>query len=131
MGKETEEISSDRFSRLPAGIRKHIRRMKESGDREGAFRVRKTLMQEQASKRLNGSLEKLGDIDDPVEIAAQSIKVAWLMHAAGQIDFEERFEQTEQIYEPLTEEVAGKVVERWKVLREDIERLMPKVEPSR
>ena len=127
MGKESEKgIHTKKFNRLPKGIRKRIRRMKEAGEVDEAFAYRSKFIQKEASKRLNGSLKAIEDIQDTVEIRAQSIKVFWLMHAAGEIDFDERFESIKELYDGLSENEAGLVTNRWKELREDIKKLMPR-----
>ncbi len=82
--------------RLPNGVRKHIRRLKESGQFEEAVRfrqesvIKKMRPQKQLENTINSNLRDLIVSESPQIQAVSALKLTWIFSAKGEITDSER-----------------------------------------
>ncbi len=104
---ETNDIEkklSERELRLPKGIRKYIRTLKEQGKLKEAMKVRREELEKKKSAR-----EKLQDVlnleiaesilsdNDKIQ-ALSKFRATWILSQTGEIDPRERIADIENIY---------------------------------
>lgn len=106
-----EHRFADRELKLPKGIRKYIRRLKQEGKLEEAFRVKKESTERKRSARdkLNDKLnENLRDVvlsDNPEQRALGEFTTTWMLSKTGEIPtLEERRADLEQVYRSYPEQ---------------------------
>jgi hypothetical protein len=84
--------------RLPRGVRKRIRQLKQSGYLEEAMELRRRAREkkrpllkiQKARAMLYDTVEEIFESDDPGKLAETQIRAVWLMQASGLITSEER-----------------------------------------
>ena len=96
--------------RLAKGVRKYIRRLKQSGNHKQADEVERQARREKRplSRKEKASLElrrTIGEIVDddgnPHVQVERQIKVIWLMQAAGITDSEQRRDDLNEVFDAL------------------------------
>lgn len=126
--------------RLPSGIRKYIRRLKEEGEldkamalakelrekkREGLIKTR-TRPQEELNIAVLDILES--ESEDPRDCASKAARVVWYRFATGDIDnTEEREEQLGEIFESVPPEEQDAFGEELAGIRDEAMGLRPRV----
>lgn len=120
--------------RLPRGVRKHIRKLKEQGYRENAdsyqrqeliTKFRKKGRAKEASLLLLDTVKNLSEIDSPAVFGVELIKYAWLLEAVQEIDAEKRINIVNEIYLNIPEEFHDEIESGWEVARSSVSRYMP------
>jgi len=95
-GSDFESNLDSKEPKLPAGIRKYIRRLKEDGNWDEAMEVRKREIGKRITRgqvinnQLNVSIRTLVDSDDPVQQYVHQIRATWLLESGDVITAEER-----------------------------------------
>lgn len=99
LGQELSKSLEAKEVRLPSGVRRHIRRLKEEGRWEEAMSLRRQEAGKKTDRTREGKLQDLlnQNIKDlmlaknPNQEAALTIEAIWLLEKKGEIEPEERF----------------------------------------
>jgi hypothetical protein len=89
--------------RLPNGVRKHIRRLKEEGKLDEAIRFREESLKSKKSAREKLDNEKKACLrgilsNDPQSQAFAAFELTWIINKIGEITDEERYADLAQVY---------------------------------
>lgn len=99
-----EKKFSEREMRLPSGVRRHIRRLKEEGKLEEALRIRtesterKRSARERLEEKLNDNLRDALISDDPKAQALGAFTSTWILNKTGDIPDDERQADLATVY---------------------------------
>ena|SRR5258708_38428439 len=117
--KKIEQKVEDRLGKLPNGIRKHIRRLKEEGKLEEALKVRKEAVERRSAQqkledKLNDSLRQ-AILGNEEEQAIGEFTATWIIAKKDNLTPEERIADLQSVYDnhpkedKLLEESASKI----------------------
>lgn len=101
---EIEQKLSDREPRLPKGVRKYIRRLKEDGLFQEAMKVRqseigkKKSAGERLAERLNADVRTAIVSDNEKDRALGEFDATWILSQTGEIDPHTRMADLDQVY---------------------------------
>jgi hypothetical protein len=117
-------------ARLPKGIRKYIRRLKQEGlwDEKVKYRIhqQRNNKHEIATDAIHETLVEVICTEDPVEEAAGQIKIIWLMNAVGIIETtEERKKQILEILDSQPIEIQPQVEALMPSIMREVQPLLP------
>jgi len=125
--KELEESFTVKELRLSKSVRKHIRGLKEAGQWEQAFAIRRQAIERKSEKvlvgkandELNETLTELLTTKSPKKEAELEIKAIWLLYALGDIETaEERNRELLSSLDAKPEGVQNYLEERLAVIRD-------------
>lgn len=97
-GVEQEIEEKLKKKRLPRGVRKRIRLLKQSGHLDEAVELRRRAREDKKPLRktqtaramLHDTVEEIFESDDPGKLVETQIRAVWLMQAGGLITSDER-----------------------------------------
>lgn len=117
--------------RLAPGVRKYVRRLKQSGRWEEGIKTGQIKREEKrsrmdyAAEELEKTITEVICEDDPLNEASGQIKVLWLLSAVGELSSEERKEEMENFLDSVPRNLQPALVQRMRVMAREVERFMP------
>jgi len=130
-GSQLDKKLRAKEERLSNGIRKYIRRLKESGRWDEAIKLGQIKREEKRNRRdfaaeeLEKTLTEVICQDDPLEEASGQIKVMWLLSAVGIMTVDERKKEMISFLNSVPQEIQAPLEKKLLVIRDGVKQFMP------
>lgn len=130
-GPQLDKKLRAKKERLSPGIRKYIRRLKESGRWDEAIKLGQIRRDEKrnrievAAEELEKTITEVICEEDLLKEASGQIKVIWLLNAVGVLSTDERREEMISFLNSVPQEIQTPLEEKLPAIRDGVKQFMP------